>query len=264
MVRVIANKQCNPARIETNSGISYVDVVVGLRTDNLGDTFTYSSPTHLGLEVGHQVRVPFGAKEISGVVVALKSHTQLEYTKPVTSLVHQWPVISKIQIDLARWISSHYQSPIYQSISLMMPPGQSLRNVQKIRIRRGSLKPDTFTNEGEKRLYEYLEKRNGPVSARTLERRLGSWAKNALSDLNRKNLLEISERTSQHNNSLIETSEEFIALSSNIESVRQWSNTQKRRAPRMAEVSMRLTEIALPVSLKDARKMFGSPALFSF
>ena len=108
----------------------YVDVVVGIRTERLSDSFTYYAPPDFNLQVGHQVRVPFGKKEITGIVVALRENTSLGYTKPVNSLVHESPVISRRQLQLAYWMSEKYLSPIHEAISLMMPPGQNLKNMQ--------------------------------------------------------------------------------------------------------------------------------------
>lgn len=190
--------QANPEqqlKLETQGlnyqdGIPYVDVVVGIRTDNPKISFTYSVPPDLVLQVGHQVRVPFGQKEVTGVVVALRAQTALDYTKPVSSLVYEWPVISNTQLNLAYWISENYLSPIYEVISMMMPPGLHLRNIQRISIRRNFPKPQHFSTEGAKRLYEYLDNKKGPLLAKTLEVRLGPWTKNALLVLGKENLLQ--------------------------------------------------------------------------
>ena len=197
----------------------YVDVVVGIRTERLSDSFTYYAPPDFNLQVGHQVRVPFGKKEITGIVVALRQNTSLDYTKPVTSLVHESPVVSHRQLQLAYWMSEKYLSPIHEAISLMMPPGQNLKNMQKVSISRKMPKPNQFRTEGAKRLYEYLETKKSPLLAKTLITRLGPWARNALLTLHRNHLLKIHEPVPKQNTQLVSPSEPFVQLAKSNNSV---------------------------------------------
>lgn len=87
--------------------------------------FTYAIPEHLAAKIalGQLVWVPFGSRRIQGIVVAFSDTSPVELTKDVDEIIDPRPLLSKNQLDLARWIARTYLCSLYDAISLMLPPG---------------------------------------------------------------------------------------------------------------------------------------------
>ena len=68
-------------------------------------------------------RVPFGARRLQGVVVALSETTDLAETRQLESIVYLEPLLTVRQIDLAYWMSRRYLAPLADCIWLFLPPG---------------------------------------------------------------------------------------------------------------------------------------------
>ena len=87
--------------------------------------FTYSIPERLAdaLTLGQLVWVPFGARRLQGVVLALGDTSPVEQTKDIEGIVDARPFLSPIHLDLARWIARTYLCSLHAAIGLMLPPG---------------------------------------------------------------------------------------------------------------------------------------------
>jgi primosomal protein N' (replication factor Y) len=72
---------------------------------------------------GQLVWVPFGARRVEGIVVALKESTALEETRAIGEIVEQRPMLSLSHLELARWMAHRYLAPLSECIWLMLPPG---------------------------------------------------------------------------------------------------------------------------------------------
>jgi len=77
----------------------------------------------MSVELGHAVEVPFGPRVAQGIVVELSEIPSVDDTREIKGLLDSQPVISPIHIELARWISNYYLSPIADAVALMTPPG---------------------------------------------------------------------------------------------------------------------------------------------
>ena len=101
-------------------GMNYAEVAVN-SPGAQRQTFCYSvSPD---IRVGHAVLVPFGPRLLQGVVLELTEYPSVEDTREVTGLIDPRPMISPPLIELARWISAYYFTPLFDAVALMMPPG---------------------------------------------------------------------------------------------------------------------------------------------
>jgi len=86
-------------------------------------TFSYSIPPDLTVQVGQAVWVPFGDKTLQGIILELTDSPAVEQTRDIAGIIDPHPVLSPPQISLARWISQHYLSPLFDAVALMLPPG---------------------------------------------------------------------------------------------------------------------------------------------
>ena len=102
--------------------MSYAEVAV----NSLGaqqKTFSYALPSDMPLKVGHAVWVPFGPRVVQGIVFELTDYPAVEETRDIIGLIDPQPVLSPVQVELARWISERYLCPLFDAASLMLPPG---------------------------------------------------------------------------------------------------------------------------------------------
>ncbi|MDX2159959.1 MAG: primosomal protein N' [bacterium] len=100
----------------------YVNIAVDAPIPN---TFDYHVPPELEhmLEPGHLVQVPFGTALQHGIVLSLHDDTPIEKTKPVHSLIDPRPLLTRNQIEVARWMSKATLAPIGLCLWLWLPPG---------------------------------------------------------------------------------------------------------------------------------------------
>ncbi|GAJ08800.1 unnamed protein product, partial [marine sediment metagenome] len=135
--------------------------------------FSYAIPSGLNIEVGQAVWVPFGDKLLQGIVVELSRYPSVEETREIAGVIEPDPLLSPVHVLLARWISEHYLSPIFDAVALMLPPGFERRALTFISI--PSI-PDDFdlsslTRE-QRHVLESVEMQ-GKVSLKELEKALG-------------------------------------------------------------------------------------------
>ena len=102
--------------------MSYAEVAVDVPGAS-SNTYTYAVPDGLAIEPGHAVWVPFGSRIRRGIVFALADSSEFEETRPIERLLNPVPLISRHQIELARWVSEYYRSGLFLAASLMLPPG---------------------------------------------------------------------------------------------------------------------------------------------
>lgn len=72
---------------------------------------------------GCRVRVPFGNRELIGLVAehAEQSDMPLAKLKPVLEILDPQPVLDPLLFDLGRWAASYYQHPIGDALSQLLP-----------------------------------------------------------------------------------------------------------------------------------------------
>ncbi len=81
------------------------------------------------MEIGQVVRVPFGSRTLEGVVVDLTNFPAVEQTRDIEDIIEDKPVLSPDYVSLAKWISNYYLCPLFDALSLMLPPGSSRKSV---------------------------------------------------------------------------------------------------------------------------------------
>ncbi|MEA3442052.1 MAG: primosomal protein N' [Chloroflexota bacterium] len=98
----------------------YAEVAVNFPA--IHPTFCYATPPHLDIDLGQAVWVPFGSRNVPGIVVKLSEQTSLETVKEIIDVISEHTLLSPLQIELAQWISQHYLAPLFDSLALMLPP----------------------------------------------------------------------------------------------------------------------------------------------
>jgi len=136
-------------------------------------TFSYSLPPGLGIDIGQAVWVPFGDKLLQGVVLELSPHPAVEETKDIAGVIEPRPILSPARVQLARWISRYYLSPLFDAVALMLPPGFERRALAFISARPIPADFDLSTLTPEQKQVLQLLGEQGRVSLRRVEKLLG-------------------------------------------------------------------------------------------
>lgn len=86
-------------------------------------TFHYHLPIELEktVEPGHLVWVPFGRQRLQGIVLN-HAESAPTPTKAIIRLARPQPVLSPMQLELARWLANYYVAPLSETIRLFLPP----------------------------------------------------------------------------------------------------------------------------------------------
>lgn len=92
--------------------------------DNELRLFHYAVPDPLRgrLQPGHLVRVPFGTREVQGIIMHLQAETPVS-AREVLDLSRPEPVLLPWQMELAAWMARFYVAPFPACLSLLVPPG---------------------------------------------------------------------------------------------------------------------------------------------
>ncbi|UCC18086.1 MAG: primosomal protein N' [Dehalococcoidales bacterium] len=135
-------------------------------------TFSYSIPPNLSIQTGQAVWIPFGDRLLQGVVMELTEYPAVEETRDILDVIDPDPVLSPEKIKLAYWISHYYLAPLFDAVSLMLPPGYERKAVTFVRTTvTDNFDLSSYTSEQVK-LVEYLL-REGRTSLKILEKEFG-------------------------------------------------------------------------------------------
>ena len=158
-------------------------VRVAVNVPAVSGEFDYHLPPELEgrLGVGHLVRVPFGAQMVQGVALELIGQASVAQTKSVLDLLDPEPVLTAVQIELARQLATATLNPLAAIIDLMLPPGLSQKAdvLYTLSERWKGVDQKQFP-EIQKRLINLLETR-GPLRGRQIDRHFErvEWRKSA-------------------------------------------------------------------------------------
>ncbi len=216
-------------------------------------TFSYSIPPGLSINVGQAVLVPFGDRLLQGVVLELTDYPAVEETKEIAAVIEPRPVLSQAYVSLARWISEHYISPLFDAVALMLSPGFERKALTFVTA---SI-PDDFDfsslGEEQKRILQ-LVREQGKTGLKELEKAAGQKnAQRAVSQLVRRGLLVRSYELEPIKARPKVASYLSLAVDAG-EARREAANLLGKRAVRQANLLDFLVEQPAPVLLSEARQ----------
>ncbi|MFH0846944.1 MAG: DEAD/DEAH box helicase, partial [Chloroflexota bacterium] len=159
------------------------------------ETFSYAVPQKLSVSPGQAVLVPFGERLLQGIIIELAEVPSFPETRELKEIVDPKPLLSPEQIKLARWLSDYYLSPLFDALSLMLPPGFERKNLTFIApTEKGKSYDSSSLNDIARQLLVVVEDR-GEVRLSELEKQFGkNLAQDTVSYLTRLDLLKRSYR----------------------------------------------------------------------
>jgi len=103
-------------------------IVPKVRTLNTA-VFDYAIPPEIlpMIKPGILVEIPFHGRKIEGVVIGLKRSSQISDLKSLISIVDPEPVVDKIHIELAKWMTDYYLAPLGKTLfENIVPPAKRI------------------------------------------------------------------------------------------------------------------------------------------
>ena len=154
----------------------YAEVAVNFSGSR--STFSYAIPSQLNVNVGQAVWVPFGPRIVQGIVIELSGQPSVKETREIVSLITIYPLLSIAQIELARWISQYYFCPLFDAISLMLPPAFERKLVTYFKSVTSQESLPSLTPE-QTQVIGFIEEM-GKVSLRDLGKKFGARKANQI------------------------------------------------------------------------------------
>lgn len=101
----------------------YAEIILPQKVGEDKETLTYSVPENLKLQIGNIVEVPLLKRKVKGVVYNLTDTAPSFKTKDILGLVENAPHLRQWQIQIIKWISDYYFSPLFRSLKPFLPAG---------------------------------------------------------------------------------------------------------------------------------------------
>ncbi len=156
---------------------------IAVNVPSLAGLFDYHIPPELEGRVGagHLVTVPFGRQTVQGVVLELVSQPAVADTRPILDLLDPLPVLTGVQLELARHMSKSTLNPLAAILEMLLPTGLSKQaDVLYTFIKRPPSGDNRSFNTVQSRLLKLLQEK-GELRGRQIDRHFSKvdWRKTA-------------------------------------------------------------------------------------
>ena len=84
-------------------------------------TFHYEAPAGMAVEPGRRVRVPFGPRRLTGVVLSVFEGAAERPLKRIEAVLDGCAALDAELLDCARWLTRRYGAPIGECIKALLP-----------------------------------------------------------------------------------------------------------------------------------------------
>ncbi|HEY9594469.1 MAG TPA: primosomal protein N' [Spirochaetia bacterium] len=117
--------------------------------------FTYALPDGMEVGIGYRVTAPFGARQLTGLVVAGRDSPPagVEGIREVKRVVDARPLFDETTLSLARWMAKMYMCSIGEALSAIIPSG------------RREVETDELPLEEAERAYELADQQREAVAS---------------------------------------------------------------------------------------------------
>ncbi|MCH7953187.1 MAG: primosomal protein N', partial [Chloroflexi bacterium] len=136
----------------------YAEVAVNAAAP-IRQTFTYRLPDELTVAVGQAVYVPFGARTLQGIVAEITAEPRYKDTRDIEAVIDARPLVTPERMSLAGWLSDYYRAPLFDCVSLMLPPGFKRRPQTLLRLAFWAGDAPDDLNDAERAVMDALRER---------------------------------------------------------------------------------------------------------
>jgi primosomal protein N' (replication factor Y) len=114
------------------AGGNFLEVAVALPVSG---TFTYRDPRPgAAAPIGAQVVVPFGARTVTGFVVARAETAGDVAALDIEQVVGGEPAFDEAMIGFGRWVADYYQAPLGEVLRAALPQGEQASATRAVRL----------------------------------------------------------------------------------------------------------------------------------
>ncbi|MFV0315275.1 MAG: primosomal protein N', partial [Anaerotignum sp.] len=179
--------------------MKFARVIVGMNNPEIDRVFDYRIPKQFeGLALqGVRVIVPFGRKntKTEGYILSLSniSEVAMEKLKDVIDILDEGrPVFTPTMLNVAQWMKERYFCTLNQCLQAIMPTGIKTRSIWLISK---NVQADTSEcSDAEQAVLTALADFGDVVEMSEIEKALGSGAKNAIGQLQQKNIIALQQK----------------------------------------------------------------------
>jgi len=232
--------------------IKYAEIAVDAPT-GYDRTFTYSFDNDMPITAGQIVRVPFGSRLVSGVVLAVKDRSDGIETRDVLDTLYSQPVIRDTHLRLAKWISEYYRSPLFESASLMTPPVTRARSIPYLDIENHISRDGLNGHQND--IIDYLIA-NGITETNVLLKDLGTRYRIHLRKLIQDSVISLNWKWSKP--SIRTRYIEYSIVSTDLMTDRDITDYIPERASKQIATLQYLLQANVPIKRSILAKQFGS------
>lgn len=220
----------------------YAEVAVNA-TAPIRQTFTYAIPAGMDVQPGHAVYVPWGARTLQGIVMEVTEVPAYAEARDIEALIDDEPLVSPERLELAKWMSEHYLSPLFDCVSLLLPAGFKRKPLTFLRA--AFWTDDAVKDElpeAERTLVDTVTER-GEVEAEELKRAVKAGAR-AMASLVKRGVLARTYRLARPSVAakMVKELQLLIPESEAVARVRQLRDDDSKGAGRRAVVLQALAE----------------------
>jgi len=108
----------------------YIDVLLQINAfDDM--TFTYNVPLNMQkyIELGKRVLIPFGKKELKGIILSIKHNNDSDYEiKDIIEIIDDEPILNKELLELGIYMKETYLCPLITCYQSMIPSALKFNN----------------------------------------------------------------------------------------------------------------------------------------
>ena len=129
----------------------------------LRNTFDYLC--NQKVSIGARVKVPFGQKKVTAIVLSHKKKSDFDKLRSVEEILDQEALLSKEILDFLFWSANYYHHPVGEVLASALP--KNLRQgksavIKKISAHKNTTSPSTFevTTEQDKAIKSVLKSEN--------------------------------------------------------------------------------------------------------
>ena len=221
-------------------------------------TFSYALPEGMEASPGQLVVVPFGPRQVQGIVFELADRPQVDAVRPILSVEESAPVLPEVHLRLARWLSQYYACSLFEAAAPMLPPGGRFRIKSYFEA---VLEPTTPAElpPYRQRVLDLI-RQEGPVEEGRLRRALGEHATTAARRLEDAGL--VTRTFARTRPSQQAKMRDYVQLPAGAAPrLRREIDDLTGRAPKQRAALELMLERGSPMLLADANKEFGSSAI---
>lgn len=187
-----------------------IDVLVEVKARQVDKTFTYLVPKELEnkIQISVRVLVPFGKRKIEGFILKInKEKIEYDYElKEIIDVIDDHPVINSEMLELGKYISKKYLSPLISAYQTMLPTALKAKKgfivnkkyVSYIKLNNIKDLDKLVNNDKQRKIIELLTE-----NERMLKKELEKISASAVKTLiNKKVLIEIKEEIYRLNDNI--------------------------------------------------------------